>query len=232
MKTKTWVDPKYKFLGKKAMEQYPELDKMTVEEAARFIQEKAYKGLPKLRETLGMGNQIINDPDALQRRGAHASSGPKGITVKPLPSQDKDEQLGYLMHEYGHQLDDASTGYSKLKAKRKEYEETSWLPNPLDKIMKYKNIDDATEAAEQMRKNYPSGKMDQFLDSPFAEEYRSGPSDPVKMKKNKRDGGHHMNRDFRLDNIERIKKGGLEEVVQNEEDLQYQNLMNLLRSRA
>ena len=140
MKTKTWVDPKYKFLGKKAMEQYPELDKMTVEEAARFIQEKAYKGLPKLRETLGMGNQIINDPDALQRRGAHASSGPKGITVKPLPSQDKDEQLGYLMHEYGHQLDDASTGYSKLKAKRKEYEETSWLPNPLDKIMKYKNI--------------------------------------------------------------------------------------------
>ena len=98
--------------------------------------------------------------------------------------------------------------------------------------MKYKNIDAATEAAEAMRSNYPSGKMDQFLDSPFAEEYQPGPSDPKKMMKNIRDGGHHMNRDFRLDNIERIKKGGLEEVVQNEEDPQYQNLMNLLRSRA
>jgi hypothetical protein len=214
---KTWVDPKYKFLGNRASKQYPELNNISLEDAAKFIQEKAYKGLPELRSSLGLGNAITKDTEYLNRIGAHASSTSKGITIDPsLSGKDRDEQLGYLMHEYGHQLDDASTGYAKLKAKRKEYEDTPWLPNPLNKIMKYKNIDDATEAAEQMRKNYPSGKMDQFLDSPFAEEYRSGPSDPVKMNKDERDGGHHMNRDFRLDNIERIKKGGLEEVVKSD----------------
>ena len=63
-----------------------------------------------------------------------------------------------------------------------------------------------------MRKNYPSGKMDPFLDSPEILDYQSAPSNPRLEK----DYPHHFKRDFRNENIKRIKKGGLEEVVMDE----------------
>jgi hypothetical protein len=210
---RTWIDPKHKLLGKKATEQYPELNKMSLEEAAKFIQEKAYKGLPEFRSTLGLGNIINKDPEHLNRIGAHASSTPQGITIDPsLSGKDREEQLGYLMHEYGHQLDDAGKAYGKLQEKRAEYEKEPWLPNPLKKIMKYKDISEAQQAAEAMRKNYPSGKMDPFLDNPEILDYKSAPSNP----KLEQDYPHHFNRDFRNENIKRIKKGGLEEVVKDD----------------
>jgi hypothetical protein len=208
-----WVDPKYKLLGKKAAEQYPELNKMSLEDAARFIQQKAYKGLPEFRSALGLGSDVISDPEHLERIGAHASSTSKGIVINPsLEGRDRQEQLGYLMHEYGHQLDDAAKAYGKLQAARAEYEKESWLPNPIKKIMKYKDISEAQQAAEAMRKNYPSGKMDPFLDSPEILEYKSAPSNPRLEK----DYEHHFKRDFRNENLKRIQKGGLEEVVKTE----------------
>lgn len=214
---KPWIDPKHKLLGKKATEQYPELVEMSLEDAARFIREKAYKGLPELRSELGLGNEIISDPVHLKKIGAHASSHTKGITINPdLSGRDKEEQLGYLMHEYGHQLDDAARGYAKEQEKAAEYERTPWFPNPIEKLRKYKDISKAKEAAENMRKNYPSGKMDPFLDSPEILDYKSAPSDPQKEI----DYPHHFKRDFRNENIKRIKKGGLEEVVKDDRFLQ------------
>lgn len=207
---KPWVDPKHKLLGKEAIKQYPELNKMSLDAAAKFIQEKAYKGLPEFRNVLGLGNEVTVDSDKLKKRKAHALSTPKGIVIDTdLTNRDREEQLGYLMHEYGHQLDDAAKSYAKLQEKRADYEKQNWLPNPFKKILKYIDISKAQEAAENMRRNYPSGKMDSFLDSPEILDYKSAPSNPFREI----DFPHHFKRDFRNENIKRIKKGGLEEVV-------------------
>jgi len=126
--------------------------------------------------------------------------------------KDRDAQLGLFMHEYGHQLDDAARAYAKLQAKRAEYEKESWFPNPFKKLMKYKDISKQQEAAEALRKNYPSGKIDPFLDSPEILDFKPSFKDPSK----KGDPLHHFKRDFPRENIKRIKKGGLEEVVMDE----------------
>lgn len=210
---------KYRALGRAAIKQYPELSKMSAEEAAKFIQEKSYKGLPEFRSSLGLGNEIISDPVHLANKrdeygrvvGAYAASNPKGIVINPKAT-DKEGQLGIFMHEYGHQLDDAARAYAKLQAKRAEYEKEPWLPNPLNKIMKYKDISKQQEAAEALRKNYPSGKIDPFLDSPEILDFKPSFKDPSQ----KGDPLHHFKRDFPRENIKRIKKGGLEEVVQDE----------------
>jgi len=202
---------KYRALGKEAIKQYPELRKMSPEQAAKFIQEKAYKGLPEFRASLGLGNEIIKDPKYLKARNAYASSHSKGISINP-EAEDREAQLGIFAHEYGHQLDDAAREYAKLQAKRAEYEKESWLPNPLQKIMKYIDISKQKEAAEALRKNYPSGKIDPFLDSPEILDFKPSFKDPSK----KSDPLHHFMRDYPTENIKRIKKGGLEEVVMND----------------
>lgn len=202
---------KYRALGKRAIKQYPELSKMKAEEAARFIQEKAYKGLPEFRQSLGLGNEIMSDAarlGSIGSQGAYASSSNKGITINP-DMKDRDAQLGIFMHEYGHQLDEAAKRYAKLQEKQAAYEKEPWFPNPFKKIMKYKDISKQQEAAEAMRKNYPSGKMDPFLDNPEILQFNPSGIDPS----GKKDPLHHFMRDFPRENIKRIKKGGLEEVV-------------------
>jgi hypothetical protein len=217
-------DKKYKLLGQKAKEQYPELKDMSVEQAAKFIREKAYKGLDKFREVQGLGNAITVNPAKLKGLGAHASAGQSGITVKPFENKDNSEQLGYLMHEYGHQLDSAGREYAKKKEKNEEYKKTDFLDSPIKKLklLKYRNIDEVKNAAEEMRKNYPKGKMDKFLDDPKIKNYESEQSDPGLEK----DYPHHFDRDFRNDNLRNIDKGGLEEVVQAEP--KYKKLKKLL----
>lgn len=202
---------KYRALGKEAIKQYPELKNMSPEEAARFVQEKAYKGLPEFRSSLGLGSDIISDPEHLQKIGAYASSHSKGISINP-EAKDKEAQLGLFMHEHGHQLDDAARAYAKLQAKRAEYEKEPWLPNPIKKIMKYTDISKQQEAAEALRKNYPSGKIDPFLDSPEILDFKPSFKDPSQ----KTEPLHHFKRDFPRENIKRIKKGGLEEVVMDD----------------
>lgn len=220
---------KYRALGREAIKQYPELKNMSAQQAARFIQKKAYKGLPEFRSSLGLGNEIIDDPEYLSTKrdeqgnvvGAYAASNPKGIIINSK-AKDREGQLGILMHEYGHQLDDAARAYARLQEKRAEYEKESWLPNPIKKIMKYKDISKQQEAAEAMRKNYPSGKIDPFLDSPEILEFKPSFKDPSQKK----DPLHHFKRDFPRENIKRIKKGGLEEVVMDDKFKKLRSLIS------
>ena len=188
-------------MGKMMVKQYPELSNMDAIDSARFIQEKAYKGLPKLREALGMKNDITINEERLNQLGAHGSSSREGVKLLPIREEDREEQLGVAAHEFGHQLDETSLSYAKQLQKQKEYEDSNLLQKFGKKLTDFiyptgVDLDAAKKAVEEMKQNYPDGKLDPFFDN----------VSPTQDK------DHHLFRDFEKSN--RNKKT-LEEIVKS-----------------
>jgi hypothetical protein len=202
-------------------------------EAAKMIRTQLYPGLNETLKAYNYSDAITNDPE----KGSQFDSyhpGPKNEGMNIETGMHPSTRSATIAHELGH-------GINTISRNRKRYGADDKQEAAVENMKRLKPataslLDDEEKklqgltSAESGYDNYPAPNFSDY-------DFESGNfnSDVQKTPANIQDqiSREHHGRNYPLENIKNMsKKGGLNNVVDSEEDTKFQELMKNLRARA
>ena len=213
--TRTYLDS---LLGSAVTELSPEIF-----EASRWAQfdPNATKELTKLvrdRVYPGMTGNITSDNE-LGDEYNHETD-----TINIDPAAPRNKKIGTILHEYGHNLDNIRRDHTRGKehpaliAKKSAY--TKVLKDELDRF-------NTTQGEGGDNRPTPNFQDYDWQAGDFNSDVMRDPLDIQDEEAR----AHHLNRNYPLDNLKNVIKGGLDEIVDATPD-KFNKLRNSLRGRA